>query len=255
MYRSFPSDIDKPLASKRIICLVAAVVLSMPRFMKCIVFVFCLVFLTEYGSEMLKAQITSSGGIEQHNPVPPFKDLCASAQANQTYFVPEHFSGDSIPSKDGSYYYPVPGNNGCNSWVVDVKISHQSNTNGNPGSDGKLFLSGESFDLPSSLTTGISGKPSTKIDCLRYLRKVQFFKKDLASSQPFTWIGYGVFTGTWRNSGCNISRSQGTLDNAIALAPAVGVEVYRVVVSMTLREVAQKAAVEMQEAQAPQGPP
>jgi len=223
--------------------------------MKCIVFVFCLVFLTEYGSEMLKAQITSTGGMEQHNPVPPFKDLCASAQANQTYFVPEHFSGDSIPSKDGSYYYPVPGNNGCNTWVVDVKMSHQSNTNGNPGSEGKLVLSGESFDLPSSRTTGISGTPSTPIDCLRYLRKVQFFKKDLASSQPFTWIGYGVFTGTWHDNDalhpCQISRSQGTLDSVQATNPALGVEVYRVAVSLTLRGTAQQVAVSIQDYIAP----
>jgi hypothetical protein len=176
---------------------------------------------------------------------PPVDLTCAIVPTNKTYFVPDSFSGDLRTSGGAAYYYP-PAGAPCNKFVVDIRMTHTSNTQGNPQSDGALQLIGDAYDLPSS-SPETPDTPGTPQDCERYLKKVEYWVKPLDSTGPFEQLAPPLeSTGLWGPYGCQIQNSGGPAA-VIAKVPAVGVMVYRVAVSVRERESGQEVAVIMQQ--------
>jgi hypothetical protein len=164
-------------------------------------------------------------------------DPCKAANPHRVFFVPNHFGSAEFPSGSGGYYYLKDQNNGCDRWVVDIKMATYSNMNSPYMSPGKVMLSAIPYDLPGS--EDFEGyTPITEEDCERLTQSTTVYRK-LAGETEFTKVDNTSVKGNWVGGSCT------AVGYGLYPAPAstTGWDTYRVAVKLKERSSAQEVTV------------
>lgn len=174
-------------------------------------------------------------------PPPPgpyqIPDACKTANPHQTYYVPNHFGSVDLPSGNGGYHYRADQNNGCDRWVVDIKMATYSNMNSPYRAPGRVVLSAGPYDLPGSEDFGDT-IPITQENCERLTQNTTIYRK-LSGETEFTKVASKSSKGQWVGGHCT-GVGSGLFD---APASNSGWDTYRVAVKVKERSSAQEVSV------------
>ena len=164
---------------------------------------------------------------------------CATAKADDEYFIPEAFVEHLVPSLSGRYGYRAR----CPFWVVDFSMnskSHSQLVNGVRIRNLTRFY-GVPHDLPSSQSAG--GKdPIVQEDCQRLLVEYIIYTK-FKHEANFVMTRHITAKGNWAsNNKCLLTKPILDENSFITQAPEANVRVIRVATRVKLRTSWQEAA-------------
>lgn len=169
------------------------------------------------------------------------ESLCAKAQADGTYFIPEAFNNHSIRSVSGRHGYRTSPD--CPFWVVDFSMNSTSNIFVDPQTNQRskepTRFYGRAIDLPSSVAAD-DALPIVGEDCNRYTVEFIVYRK-FKHEANFVLQTHVISQGTLQGSSC-IQTPRPELAAYKTKAPDANVLVIRVATRVKLRTSWQETA-------------
>jgi hypothetical protein len=172
-----------------------------------------------------------------YDPYPPFYDPCKDADPHRIFYVPDHFGSAEFHSGSGGYYYLKDQNNGCDRWIVDIKMATYSNMNSPYLAPGRVIIGAGPYDLPGSEDLG-GAIPITQEDCERHTLSTAIYQKKSGETE-FTKIFSHTSKGKWVAGECT-GVAAGEFEVS---ASKSGWDTYRVATKLKERSSAQEVSV------------
>ncbi|MDO8478830.1 MAG: hypothetical protein Q7W02_22050 [Candidatus Rokubacteria bacterium] len=173
--------------------------------------------------------------------------LCANAQADATYFIPEAFTEHSLRSISGKHGYRTSPN--CPFWVADFSMNSKSNTFVDPRTNQRIKqrtqFYGRAHDLPSSPSAD-GTMPVVDEDCKRYTVEYIVYRK-FKHEANFVLQKHVTSQGSVLGGGC-IQQPKPDLASYKTEAPDANVLVIRVATRVKLRTSWQETAARADDA-------
>lgn len=173
-------------------------------------------------------------GPSEKMPSASVESLCAKAQADATYFIPESFKEQGLRSISGKHGYRASPN--CPFWVADFSMNSKSNTFVDPKTNQRIKertqFYGRAQDLPSS-PSAEGTIPTVDEDCKRFTVEYIVYRK-FNHEANFVLIKHVTSEGSVLGAGCT-QQPKPDLASYKTEAPDANVLVIRVATRVKLR--------------------